>query len=88
MNTISELYHIDSKEIKGSARGQKISQARHLAIYLSRELTQKSFANIAEYFNKKHTTIMFAHDKIKKELETNNELVSIIREIKLALKLM
>ena len=31
---------------------------------------------------------MFAHDKIKKELETNNELVSIIREIKLALKLM
>lgn len=88
LNTISELYHIDSKEIKGSARGQKISQARHLAIYLSRELTQKSFANIAEYFNKKHTTIMFAHDKIKKELETNNELVSTIREIKLALKLM
>ena len=64
----SEYFKIDEKELIGTARGQKISLARHVAIYLARELTNESFVNIAEFFKKKHTTIMFGHEKIKKEL--------------------
>jgi chromosomal replication initiator protein len=58
-----------------------------MAIYLAREITQKSFENIAEYYNKKHTTIMYAHEKIKKEISANNDLATSAREIKQALKL-
>ena len=58
-----------------------------MAVYLSREITNKSFVCIAEFFDKKHTTIMFAHEKIKKEISTNKELSKAAREIKQVLKL-
>lgn len=63
----SSYFETDIKDIKGTARGQKVSMARHLSIYLCREITNQSFVNIAKYYNKKHTTIMFAYEKIKKE---------------------
>ena len=83
----AQYYDVDLDEIKGTARGQKVSTARHMAVYLSREITNKSFVNIAEFYNKKHTTIMFAHEKIKKEITVNKELSSASREIKQVLKL-
>ena len=84
----AEYYGVDLADIKGAARGQKVSIARHMAIYLSREITEKSFVCIAEYYEKKHTTIMFAYEKIKKEVVSNNDLACAVREIKQALKVM
>ena len=84
----AQYYNVDISDLKSTARGQKISLARHMAIYLSREITEKSFACIAEYYDKKHTTIMFAYEKIKKEIISNNELACTAREIKQALKVM
>ena len=86
VNTTAEYFDVDIKDIKGTARGQKISLARHLSIYLAREITEKSFVSIADFYNKKHTTIMFAYEKIKKEIQTNNDLALTVREIKQALK--
>lgn len=82
----AKYYGVDIDDIMGTARGAKVSGARHMAIYLSRELTNKSFASIAEFYNKKHTTIMFAHEKMKKELPLKKELSGAVREIKQALK--
>lgn len=84
----AQYYDVEFEDILSSARGQKVSVARHMAIYLSREITKKSFVSIAEFYNKKHTTIMFAHDKIKKELPLNRELAGAMREIKQVLKVM
>ena len=84
----AQYYDVDIKDIKGTARGQKISTARHMAVYLAREITEKSFVSIAEYYNKKHTTIMFAYEKIKKEIVANKDLACVAREIKQALKVM
>lgn len=82
----AKYYNITMEELKSSARNQKISAARHMAIYLAREITKKSFVSIAEFYEKKHTTIMFAHDKIQKEIATDNDLAIAAREIKQALK--
>jgi chromosomal replication initiator protein len=84
----AQYYDVDLNDLKGTARSQKISIARHLAVYLAREITEKSFASIAEFFNKKHTTIMFAYEKIKKEIVTNKDFSIAVREIKQALKVM
>ncbi len=72
--------HCDASvsDLKSSARKQKISNARQVAIYLTRELTQMSFVNIAEFFNKKHPTILFSYEKIKSEIKTNNQLNELI----------
>ncbi len=84
----ASYFDIDIDDIRGTARGQKVSFARHLAIYLCREITNQSFVNISKYFNKKHTTIMFAYEKIKKEKDTNKEITNAIREIRQALKVL
>ena len=84
----SSYFETDIKDIKGTARGQKVSMARHLSIYLCREITNQSFVNIAKYYNKKHTTIMFAYEKIKKEKDINREISTALREIRQALKVL
>ena len=84
----ASYYDVDMNDIKGTARGQKVSLARHTSIYLCRDITNQSFVNIAKYYGKKHTTIMFAYDKIKKEKNTNPEISTALREIKQVLKVL
>ena len=82
----SSYFDVNIDDIKGTARGQKVAMARHLSIFMCREITNQSFENIAEYYNKKHTTIMYAYEKVKKDKESNSEIATAIREIKQALK--
>ena len=85
-NVAASYFEVDLNDIKGPARSQKVSNARQLSIYLCRELTNQSFENIGEYFNKKHTTAMYAHEQIKSKINTQKEISTAIREIKQALK--
>ena len=85
-NVTASYYNVDIQDIKSTARSQKVSNARQLAIYLCRELTNQSFENIGEFFNKKHTTALYAHEQIKSKINTQKELSTAIREIKQALK--
>ena len=71
VDEVASFYNISPNEIKGSGRSAKVSEARQVSIYLCRELTKQSFPAIGEYFEKKHTTILYSYDKIKEELRTN-----------------
>ena len=82
----ASYYDVNIEDIKGTARGQKVATARHLSYYMWREITNRGFENIAEFYNKKHTTIMYAYEKVKKDKDTNREIATAIREIKQALK--
>jgi chromosomal replication initiator protein len=79
---VGDYYGVSIKDFLSSARNQRVSSARHIAVYLVRELTQKSFEAIAEYFQKKHTTMLYSYEKIKTDLKTNKELESSIYEIR------
>ena len=83
----AEYYDVDYKDLIASGRAQKVSEARHMAVYLSREITNMSFVNIAEFYGKKYTTIMYSHQKIKDEISANKDLATAVREIRQALKL-
>lgn len=86
VKTACNYFNISETEIKSPARSQRISHARHIAIYLTRELTQLSFVNIADFFNKKHPTILFSYEKIKEELKTDKNLDQVICELKSQIK--
>lgn len=79
---VCEYFDVTEEELKSSARNQKISSSRQIAVYLARELTQMSFVAIADYFNKKHPTILFSYEKIKTDLKTNSQLQDAIKELK------
>lgn len=82
----ADFYGVTVSDFLSSARSQKISAARHIAVYLSREITEKSFESIAEFFNKKHTTMLYSYEKIKEDLKVNKELEKSVAEIKNSLK--
>lgn len=84
--TTAEYYNVTLADFKSTSRNQKVSSSRHVAVYLAREITQKSFESIAEYFNKKHTTMLYSYEKIKDEIKINKELDRAVSEIKGKLK--
>lgn len=75
---VCKHFDVSEKDMKSAARNQKISHARQIAIYLTRELTQMSFVSIAEFFNKKHPTILFSYEKVKEELKTDKNLEQVL----------
>lgn len=83
---VAEFFGVSVNDFRSSSRSQKISGARHVAVYLSREVTEKSFETIAEFFNKKHTTMLYSYEKIRDEIKINKELEKTIQEIKSSLK--
>ena len=82
----SKYFELESGDIIGTTRSQKISLARQIAIYICRELTNQSFELIGEYFNRKHTTTMYAYEQIRNKINTKTEIANAVREIKQALK--
>lgn len=78
---VCAYFNVSVDDMKSPARNQKISHSRQIAIYLVRDLTQDSFVSIADFFNKKHPTILFSYEKIKEEIKTNKNLNQIIDEL-------
>ncbi len=82
LDTVSQYYHLRSSDLKGSSRAKDISHARQVAIYAIRSMTEASFPKIGELLGgRKHTTILYAYEKIKDELERHPVLDQQIQEI-------
>lgn len=84
--TVADFYGVSIDDFKSTSRSQKISSARHVAVYLAREITEKSFETIAEFFNKKHTTMLYSYDKIKDDIKVNKELERTVSDLKSKIK--
>jgi chromosomal replication initiator protein len=75
-------YHLKRHDLEGASRKKEISQARHMAIYLARELTNNSFPAIGKQFgNRDHTTIMHSYLKMKELMEETPLLQAELNEI-------
>ncbi len=80
---VAEYYNITVEDLKSKKRVSTIAFPRHIAIYLSRQLTDESFPRIGmEFGGRDHSTVMSSVDKITNEVKTNKQLASIIEEIK------
>ncbi len=63
------------EDFNSKKRTRSIAYPRQIAMYLSRELTDLSLPKIGEAFGgRDHTTVIHAHDKIIKNIETNEEI--------------
>lgn len=82
----AEYFNLSVKDLKSTARQQKISNARHIAVYLARDILGLSYEAIGEYFAKKHTTIMYSCDLVKDKLKSDEDLEITLEEIKASLR--
>lgn len=52
-------------ELRGHRRFRRVSRARAIALYLSRELTSASYPEIGQRFGgKDHSTVIYAHRRV------------------------
>ena len=79
---VANEFGIPLVELKTKRRSKNIVLPRQVAMYLSRQLTEASLLEIANFFGgRDHTTILYAYNKIKLDLERNNNLKHKINKI-------
>ncbi|MBN2364364.1 chromosomal replication initiator protein DnaA [candidate division WOR-3 bacterium] len=84
---VAEFFDLSEYAIKGKKRNKSIAISRHIAMYLTREMTDLSYKEIGELFGKKdHSTVIHAIKKIGKKIQEEQSFAKEIEKIKSDLK--
>lgn len=76
---VADNFEIKVSDIKKGGRSKVIAFPRHIAMYLSRELTNHSLSEIGEFFGgRDHTTVLHAYGKIKKQSTQDNKVADLL----------
>ena len=79
---VAQHFDLKVEDFKSKKRSRPIAFPRQIAMYLSRILTDQSLPKIGEEFGgRDHTTVIHAHDKIEKEMQSNSQLRNTIDEL-------
>ncbi|MCM3693974.1 chromosomal replication initiator protein DnaA [Neobacillus niacini] len=85
--TVGELFSVKLEDFKAKKRTKSVAFPRQIAMYLSRELTDYSLPKIGEEFGgRDHTTVIHAHEKISKLMQTDLQLQKQMKELNELLK--
>jgi chromosomal replication initiator protein len=80
--TTAQFYKITLADIKSKTRTKQITNARHIAMYLSQKVINSKLQEIGKYFSgRDHTSVMHAIKKVKSSLKTDLALSRQIVEI-------
>ena len=86
-NVVASHYNVTVEELHAKKRTAAIVVPRQIAMYLSRELTEASLPQIANFFGKRdHTTVMHACDKISKSKNDDPNLSRTLDELTAIIK--
>ncbi len=84
-SAVFNKYGISREDIVGTKRNKEIATARHISIYLVRQITEISLPNIGKIFNRDHATILASIRAVEKRLNTETgfhlELSDLKKEI-------
>ena len=85
--TVADFYKIKIADMYSKKRPASIARPRQIAMYLAKELTQKSLPEIGELFGgRDHTTVLHAVRKIGGERQKNTELNQQLHVLEQTLK--
>ena len=85
--TVADFYKIKVADMYSKKRPASIARPRQIAMYLSKEMTQKSLPEIGELFGgRDHTTVLHAVRKISGERQKNTELNQQLHVLEQTLK--
>jgi chromosomal replication initiator protein len=86
---VAEVFHVKPQDLRAKTRTKAVAFPRQLAMYLARQLTSDSYADIGRGFGgKDHTTVLHAVNKIdallQQDAKLRRTLDHIINTIRLA----
>lgn len=82
VSAVSKFYDIPVDQIKGQRRNAPIVHARHVAVFVTRELTQDSWKHIGTLFgDRDHTSMMHGYQKIHERVHSDRTLRGEVKQI-------
>ena len=78
---VAKFLKVKVSDIKSEKRDKNITYARHIAMYISRELTDQSYPAIAEYFEKNHASVIQSYKRIKSIIDDDYNLKQLVNAI-------
>jgi len=80
---VADLTNVRTDDIVGPSRRKDITEARHLSVYLCRDLLGLSLATIGMHFGgRDHTTALYACNKVRTSLKTDKRFNRIVGTVK------
>lgn len=80
VDAVGKHFRISTEEICGTSRKAPIVHARHIAVFLTRELTQNSWKHIGSLFgDRDHTSMMHGYHKISEMIARDRELRATVK---------
>jgi chromosomal replication initiator protein len=79
---VSTVLGVPRSELLSSRRTPRIARARQLAMYVARELTPLSLAQIAREFDRDHSTVLHAIRTVSQRLEPGSETAEAIHKVR------
>jgi chromosomal replication initiator protein len=78
---IADHFELTVSQIDSEERSRSLAIPRQIAMFLCREMTDTTFPKIAKSFKKDHSTVQHAYNKIKKEVENNEQMKKTVQEL-------
>ncbi len=83
---VSSFFNVKVSDLKSKKKNKVFIQPRHMAMYMTRQLTNLSLPEIGRHFGgRDHTTILHAVQKleniVKNDPDTDNTIVQLTREL-------
>ncbi len=86
LSAVSRAYGVPVEHMKSKKKTDNIANARHVAIYLIKQLTELTLKEIGAIFGRDHSTVISSIDKVEKNIKTVNnyeaEVTRLLKEIK------
>jgi len=84
---VAEYFEIRPSDMTAKRRSRNVVYPRHVAMFLSREMTGMSFPEIGEQFGgRDHTTILHAYEKIKKDIKKDQKFKLLVDKLAVEIK--
>ena len=78
----SHYFSVSPSDVRGQKRTKTVANARHISMYLVRQLTNLSLNDIGTYFDdRNHATVLASVNKIEDLVKTDRDLASAVRDI-------
>ena len=80
-DAVCSVNGLTREDLLSCARSARVVRPRQMAMYLARELTPLSLAEIARAFDRDHSTVLHAIRSVSKRLEPGSETAATLRHV-------
>ncbi len=78
---VARTFEVTAADIKSPKRAAQISQARQVAMYVVREVTNLSYEEIGKEFGRDHSTAIYAVQQVERNMKNRSDFRNMVNDL-------